>query len=94
MEYLEIINYISTLLELEESKTEHDIYKENKYYIDYDVNTMLFNYKNIEWAIEYLNYEETIKYNNNSFILYNQHDIFKTYYFKNHIEVVNYILEC
>jgi hypothetical protein len=93
MNYSEDINYIATILNLNETRNEHNIYIDNNYYIDYDGSSILFNYNNIDWAIECLNNIDSIKYNNNLFILFKQFHISETRYFKNHIELVRFILD-
>lgn len=92
MNYLEIIYFIANLLDLQETKNEHNIYIDNFYFIDFNAKTMLFKYKNKEWWTEYLDYDETVNCNTYSFILYNNFNIFEKYYFKNHIELVTYLL--
>lgn len=91
MNYSEEINYIATILNLNETKNEHNIYIDNNYYVENNYTSILFNYNNIGWSIECLNDVDSIKYNNNLFILFKQFDISETRYFKNHIELVRFI---
>ena len=55
--------------------------------LDYSKALMLFKYLNKKWSLEKINYGDYL------FILYSGIDILKTTLFKNHIEVVKYIMD-